>query len=100
MVFLACQRDFCDFLAYLVTSASADLPENVQEIILSLIQSWALAYSSDRKLRGVAEVYMILKDKEVAFPEPSDEDLKDTDVGFDITEVRILDTFFRKLRLF
>ena len=85
MVFLACQRDFCDFLAYLVTSASADLPENVQEIILSLIQSWALAYSSDRKLRGVAEVYMILKD---------------TDVGFDITEVRILDTFFRKLRLF
>jgi len=76
MVFLACQRDFCDFLAYLV---SADIPENVQENILALIQSWALAYSSDRKLRGVAEVYMILKDKNVAFPEPSDEDLKDTD---------------------
>jgi len=79
MVFLACQRDFCDFLAYLVTSFSADIPENVQETILALIQSWALAYSSDRKLRGVAEVYMILKDKNIAFPEPSDEDLKDTD---------------------
>lgn len=79
MVFLACQRDFCDFLAYLITLSSADIPENVQENILALIQSWALAYSSDRKQRGVAEVYMILKDKNVAFPEPSDEDLKDTD---------------------
>jgi len=79
LVFLICQRDFCDFLSYLVTSSSADLSDNIKETILALIQSWALAYSSDRKLRGVAEVYMILKDKGVVFPEPSDEDLKDTD---------------------
>jgi len=77
--FIVCQREFCDFLLYLITSTSIEIPKDIQDRILSLIQSWALAFSSDRKLRGVAEVYMVLKDKGIDFPEPSDEDLKDTD---------------------
>lgn len=78
-VLLVCQREFCDFLGYLVTSSSMKLSENTSTKILSLIQSWALAFSSDRKMRGVAEVYMSLKDKGINFPEPTDGDLKDTD---------------------
>ena len=79
-VFIVCQREFCDFLLYLVTTPGIELDKVIQDKVLALIQSWALAYSSDKKLRGVAEVYMILKDKGIKFPEPSDEDLKDTEV--------------------
>ena len=42
---------------------------------MSLIQSWAHAFSPDPELRGVAEVYMDLKKKGIQFPIPSDEDL-------------------------
>ena len=79
-VFIVCQREFGDFLLYLVTTPGIELDKIIQDRVLALIQSWALAYSSDKKLRGVAEVYMILKDKGIEFPEPSDEDLKDTEV--------------------
>eukprot|EP00090_Calanus_glacialis_P006221 TRINITY_DN14878_c0_g1_i1.p1 TRINITY_DN14878_c0_g1~~TRINITY_DN14878_c0_g1_i1.p1 ORF type:complete len:323 (-),score=105.84 TRINITY_DN14878_c0_g1_i1:187-1155(-) len=78
-VFIVCQREFGDFLLYLVTTPGIELDKVIQDRVLALIQSWALAYSSDKKLRGVAEVYMILKDKGIKFPEPSDEDLKDTE---------------------
>ena len=44
-------------------------------MLLSLIQSWAHAFSPDPRLRGVAEVYMDLKKKGVMFPDPTDEDL-------------------------
>ena len=47
----------------------------MQDKVLSLIQSWAHAFSSDPDLRGVAEVYMDLKKKGVEFPIPSDDDL-------------------------
>ena len=47
----------------------------MQEKVLSLIQSWAHAFSPDPELRGVAELYMDLKKKGIDFPIPSDEDL-------------------------
>ena len=43
--------------------------------VLSLIQSWAHAFSHDPELQGVAEIYIDLKKKGIQFPVPSDDDL-------------------------
>jgi len=73
-IFLACQKEFADELINRI-SPNIESSQAVQDKVLSLIQSWAHAFSSDPDLRGVAEVYMDLKKKGVEFPIPSDDDL-------------------------
>ena len=53
--------------------------ESVQTKLLALVQSWAFEFSSERELRGIAEVYMKLKDEGVHFPSPTEDDLKEAD---------------------
>lgn len=50
-----------------------DPPTAVQEKVLSLIQSWADAFSSQPELSGVVTVYQDLKGKGIEFP-PTDLD--------------------------
>ena len=78
-IFLICQREFADELTGLAMSPNLEQSPDIKTKVLSLIQSWALAFSSDRDLSEIAEVYMDLKNKGVDFPLPSDEDLKETD---------------------
>eukprot|EP00092_Neocalanus_flemingeri_P017279 GFUD01018685.1.p1 GENE.GFUD01018685.1~~GFUD01018685.1.p1 ORF type:complete len:308 (+),score=105.22 GFUD01018685.1:177-1100(+) len=78
-VFLVCQREFAFDLIRQVISPNMEPSKDIQDKVLSLIQSWALEFSSDRDLNGIAEVYMYLKNKGLEFPAPSDEDLKETD---------------------
>ena len=40
-----------------------------------------IAFSSDHDLKGIAEVYEVLKEKGIEIPMPSEEDLEETDVG-------------------
>jgi len=72
---LVCQRDFSNELINRVIAPNIDVSTSIQDKVLSLIQSWAHAFSPDPDLRGVAEVYMDLKRKGIEFPTPSDEDL-------------------------
>jgi len=72
---LVCQRDFANELINRVIAPNIDVSTSIQDKVLSLIQSWAHAFSPDPDLRGVAEVYMDLKRKGIEFPTPSDEDL-------------------------
>ena len=73
-IFLVCQKEFADELINRI-SPNLEPSQAIQDKVLSLIQSWAHAFSSDPDLRGVAEVYMDLKKKGVEFPIPSDDDL-------------------------
>ena len=73
-IFLVCQKEFADELINRI-SPNLEPSQAIQDKVLSLIQSWAHAFSSDPDLRGVAEVYMDLKKKGVEFPVPSDDDL-------------------------
>ena len=72
---LVCDKEFVDFLISRVIAPHLDPGPDIQTKVLSLIQSWAHAFSHDPDLRGVAEVYMDLKKKGIQFPIPSDEDL-------------------------
>jgi len=78
---LVCQKDFTSELFNRVISPGVEVSTSIQDRdrevfkMLSLIQSWAHAFSPDPDLRGAAEVYMDLKKKGVDFPTPSDEDL-------------------------
>merc|ERR1719206_984349 len=65
---LVCQRDFVTELVNL------ECPQAIKEQVLSLIQSWSQAFSSDPELSGVVEVYNDLKMKGTVFPEPSTQD--------------------------
>ena len=56
-------------------SPHLDPGPEIQNKVLSLLQSWAHAFSHQPELRAVAEVYMDLKKKGIQFPVPSDEDL-------------------------
>ena len=40
-----------------------------------------IAFSSDHDLKGIAEVYEVLKEKGIEIPMPSEEELQETDVG-------------------
>ena len=40
-----------------------------------------IAFSSDHDLKGIAEVYEVLKEKGIEIPMPSEEDFEETDVG-------------------
>ena len=72
---LVCDKEFIDFLITGVISPGLEPGPEVQNKVLSLLQSWAHAFSHHPDLRGVAEVYMDLKKKGIQFPIPSDEDL-------------------------
>ena len=60
-------------------SENTEVNDSVQTKLLALVQSWAFEYSSDREYRGIADVYMKLKDDGVIFPPPSEDDLKEAD---------------------
>jgi len=75
LLVVVCQQEFCEFLLSRVLSPQLDCGTDCQAMLLSLIQSWAHAFSPDPLLCGVAEVYMDLKKKGVMFPDPTDEDL-------------------------
>ena len=51
-----------------------DCPQAISEQVLSMIQSWTQAFSSDPDLGGVSEVYADLKMKGTVFPAPSTQD--------------------------
>jgi len=72
---LVCSREFSDFLLSRVISPQLDPGPEIQTKVLSLLQSWAHAFSHDPELQGVAEVYIELKKKGIQFPVPSDDDL-------------------------
>ena len=74
-----CQKDFIEDLVYIATSEANDFNESVRTKLLALVQSWAFEFSSERELRGIAEVYMRLKDEGMVFPAPSEDDLKEAD---------------------
>jgi len=74
-----CQKEYIEDLVYIVMSENTEVNDSVQTKLLALVQSWAFEYSSDREYRGIAEVYMKLKDDGVIFPPPSEDDLKEAD---------------------
>ena len=78
-VVLVCQKDYIEDLVYIVLDSHEESSKSVETKLLALIQSWAFEYSYDRELRGIAEVYMKLKDSGTEFPQPSEDDLKEAD---------------------
>ena len=76
---LVCQKDYIEDLVNIVINNEDESTRSVQTKLLALIQSWAFEYSYDRDLRGIAEVYMKLKDSGISFPQPSEDDLKEAD---------------------
>lgn len=72
---LVSSRDFAEFLLSRVISPQLEPGPDIQTKVLSLLQSWAHAFSHDPDLQGVAEVYIELKKKGIQFPVPSDDDL-------------------------
>ena len=76
---LVCQKDYIEDLVHIVTNNEEESTRSVQTKLLALIQSWAFEFSYHRNLRGIAEVYMKLKDSGVSFPQPSEDDLKEAD---------------------
>ena len=76
---LVCQKDYIEDLVHIIIENEEESSKSVQVKLLALIQSWAFEYSYDRDLRGIAEVYMKLKDSGTVFPQPSEDDLKEAD---------------------
>ena len=76
---LVCQKDYIEDLVDIVINNEEESTRSVQTKLLALIQSWAFEFSYNRNLRGIAEVYMKLKDSGQDFPQPSEDDLKEVD---------------------
>ena len=76
---LVCQKDYIEDLVDIVINNEEESTRSVQTKLLALIQSWAFEHSYNRDLRGVAEVYMKLKESGQDFPQPSGDDLKEAD---------------------
>ena len=76
---LVCQKDYIEDLVDIVIKNEEESTRSVQTKLLALIQSWAFEFSYNRDLRGIAEVYMKLKDSGQDFPQPSEDDLKEVD---------------------
>ncbi|XP_063363254.1 TOM1-like protein 2 [Cydia amplana] len=64
---LVCNKEFISELVKLIGPKN-DPPTVVQEKVLSLIQCWADAFSSQPELQGVGQVYNELRTKGVEFP--------------------------------
>lgn len=64
---LAANKEFVQELVKLIGPKN-DPPTAVQEKVLSLIQSWADAFSGNPEMAGVVQVYQDLKQKGVEFP--------------------------------
>lgn len=64
---MAMSKDFINELVKLI-GPKFDAPQNIQERVLSLIQSWNDAFKSDPRLQGVCQVYSELKAKGIEFP--------------------------------
>ncbi|XP_054160912.1 TOM1-like protein 2 [Oppia nitens] len=64
---LVTNKDFVQELVKLIGPKN-DPPTNVQEKVLSLIQSWAHAFRGQPDLQGVVQVYSELKSKGIEFP--------------------------------
>ena len=78
-VVLVCQKYYIEDLVHIIIENEEESSKSVQVKLLALIQSWAFEYSYDRDLRGIADVYMKLKDSGTVFPQPSEDDLKEAD---------------------
>ena len=78
-VVMVCQKDYIEDLVHIIIENEEESSKSVQVKLLALIQSWAFEYSYDRDLRGIADVYMKLKDSGTVFPQPSEDDLKEAD---------------------
>ena len=76
---LVCQKDYIEDLVNIIINNEDESTRSVQTKLLALIQSWAFEFSYNRDLRGIAEVYMKLKDSGISFPQPSEDDLKEAD---------------------
>ena len=76
---LVCQKDYIEDLVNIIINNEDESTRSVQTKLLALIQSWAFEFSYNRDLRGIAEVYMKLKDSGQDFPQPSGDDLKEAD---------------------
>ena len=76
---LVCQKDYIEDLVTIVIDNEDESIRSVQTKLLALVQSWAFEFSYDRELRGIAEVYMKMKDSGISFPQPSEDDLKEAD---------------------
>ena len=76
---LVCQKDYIEDLVNIIINNEDESTRSVQTKLLALIQSWAFEFSYNRDLRGIAEVYMKLKDSGITFPQPSEDDLKEAD---------------------
>jgi hypothetical protein len=50
-------------------------------LVSTIFSFQEIAFSSDHDLKGIAEVYEVLKEKGIEIPMPSEEDLEETDVG-------------------
>ena len=76
---IVCQKDYIEDLVDIVMNNADESSKSVETKLLALIQSWAFEFSYNRDLRGIAEVYMKLKDSGLDFPQPSEDDLKEAD---------------------
>ena len=75
-VALVCQVEYIEDIVNIILNTNNEV---LVVKTLALVQSWALEFSSDRDTRGIAEVYMQLKDRGLPFPPPSEEDLKEAE---------------------
>jgi len=64
---LVCSKDFIQEMVKLIGPKN-DPPTEVQEKVLSLIQSWADAFQQQPELQGVVQIYNELKSKGIEFP--------------------------------
>ncbi|XP_046644061.1 TOM1-like protein 2 isoform X1 [Daphnia pulicaria] len=64
---LVCSKDFVQELVKLIGPRN-DPPTDLQEKVLTLIQSWSDAFQQYPELQGVTQVYQELKSKGIEFP--------------------------------
>nr|CAH0105039.1 unnamed protein product [Daphnia galeata] len=64
---LVCSKDFVQELVKLIGPKN-DPPTELQEKVLTLIQSWSDAFQQYPELQGVTQVYQELKSKGIEFP--------------------------------
>ena len=73
------QKQYLEEVLNIVKICSSEFSDLILKKYLSMIQSWAFEYSSDRNFKDIAEFYMTLKDEGIEFPNPTEDDLKEAD---------------------